>query len=132
MIALDTNVLVRYVVQDDPEQAAPAARFIEDRCTAEEPAFINGIVLCELVWVLESVYELTRDEVTSILDRMLRIPAFEIEDFDGAMGALRLYRNGTCDFADALIGLKNQRRGCSATATFDRRASRIPEFMIVP
>jgi predicted nucleic-acid-binding protein len=132
VIGLDTNLLVRYVVQDDLEQAARAARLIEGRCTVAEPGFINDIVLCELVWVLESVYRLARDEVAAILDRVLRVPALGVEDFDRALGALQHYRSGICDFADALIGLKNRRHGCTATATFDRRAGQLAEFMTVP
>jgi predicted nucleic-acid-binding protein len=132
VIGLNTNVLVRYLVQDDPDQAARATRFIERRCTADEPGFVNHMVLCEIVWVLESVYRLARSEVAAIVDRMLRVVAFEIEDFPLALAALQLYRDGACDFADALIGLRNRRHGCSATATFDRRAARLDAFVAVP
>jgi predicted nucleic-acid-binding protein len=131
MIGLDTNVLVRYLVEDDPAQAALSARLIEERCTAEQPGFVNHMVLCELVWVLESVYRLARRDIADIIDRMMRIPALEIEDFDLALAAAAAYRTGTCDLADALIGRKNRRHGCSATVTFDRRAARLAEFEIV-
>jgi predicted nucleic-acid-binding protein len=132
MIGLDTNVLIRYIVQDDPDQAGRAARLIEERCSRDEPGFINHMVLCEIVWVLESVYRLGRGEVADILDRMLRVAALEVEDFDLAFAALLLYRDGVCDLADALIGHKNRQHGCAATATFDRRAARLAEFMAVP
>ncbi len=132
MIGLDTNVLIRYIVQDDPKQAKRATRLIEERCTQDEPGFVNHMVLCEIVWVLESVYRLARGEVADILDRMLRVAVLEIEDFDLALASLQLYRDGSCDFADALIGHRNRNHGCSATATFDRRAAQLAEFVAVP
>jgi predicted nucleic-acid-binding protein len=90
------------------------------------------MVLCEIVWVLEGVYWLGRGEVAEILDRMLRTAALEIEDFALALASLHLYRAGVCDLADALIGHRNRQRGCSVTATFDRRAARLAEFVAVP
>jgi predicted nucleic-acid-binding protein len=132
MIGLDTNVLIRYIVQDDPDQAGRAARLIEERCSRGEPGFVNHMVLCEIVWVLESVYRLARGEIADILDRMLRVAALEVEDFDLAFAGLRLYRDGVCDLADALIGHTNRQHGCSATATFDRRTARLAEFVAVP
>ena len=65
MKGLDTNVLVRYLVQDDPKQAALATRYIERHCTADNPCFIGQIVLCELAWVLESNYQQSRTEVST-------------------------------------------------------------------
>jgi predicted nucleic-acid-binding protein len=132
VIGLDTNVLIRYLVQDDPDQAARAAHLVEARCTVEEPGFVSRIVLCEIVWVLDSVYRQGRAEIAAILDRLLRVAALEIEDLGLALSALLLYRDGGGDFADALLGLVNQRRGCTATATFDRQAARLEEFMMVP
>lgn len=89
-------------------------------------------MLCETVWVLESVHRLERGEVAAIIDRMLRMTELEIEDFALALASLQLYRDGACDLADALIGFRNGRNGCSPTATFDRRAARLAEFTLVP
>ncbi len=123
MTGIDTNVLVRYLVQDDPEQARKATRFITNECSSEDPGFINRIVLCELVWVLETAYGYARDKVALALERILRTAQFTIEDHQEAWSSLREYQDGA-DFADSLIGAVNCRRGCERTVTFDRKASR--------
>lgn len=126
MIGIDTNVLVRHLVQDDPDQAAKAERLI-DTCSAEEPGFINRVVLCELVWVLESGYGYAREKIAFALEKILRIRQFAIEDSQEAWLSLNAYRSGG-DFADALIAAVNLRNGCTHTATFDRKAARQAGF----
>ncbi|MEO5338150.1 MAG: type II toxin-antitoxin system VapC family toxin [Magnetospirillum sp. WYHS-4] len=128
MIGLDTNVLVRYLVQDDLVQAAAATRLVETRCTKEAPGFVNRIVLCELVWVLESAYRYPKDSIAAVLDRLLRTAELVIEDAESAWLALQAYRGLGVDFPDALIGLANRDRGCEGTATFDGRATRLAVF----
>ncbi len=131
MIGLDTNVLVRYLVQDDADQARRAARLIETRCTPDQPGFVNRIVLCELVWVLESCYDQSRDVVAAILSRLLRSAELIIEDAKDAEHAIKAYRGRGVDFADALVGETNRRNGCATTATFDRKAARLESFSAV-
>ena len=79
MIGLDTNVLVRHLVQDDPAQSHAATQVITKRCTRDEPGFINRIVLCELVWVLESAYGYSKDTIVVVLDKILRTSQLKIE-----------------------------------------------------
>ncbi len=79
MTGIDTKVLVRYLVQDDPEQARKATRFITNECASEDPGFINRIVLSELVWVLETAYGYAREQVSLALGKILRTAHFEIE-----------------------------------------------------
>lgn len=131
MKGLDTNVLVRFLVQDDKAQGAAAVAYIARHCTAAEPGFINRIVLCELVWVLESVYDYSRVIVGDAIERILRTEEFQVEDNDEARVALAIYRRTGVDFADALIGRGNRALGCSATATFDRKAASLDEFELV-
>jgi predicted nucleic-acid-binding protein len=131
MIGLGTNVLVRYLAKDDPLQSPQALRLISERCTEDEPGFINVIVLCELVWVLESRFRFSRQIVAEVLDKLLRGAEFEIEDVNAAAAALRAYRQGKIDFADALIGRRNRGRGCTGTATFDRAAATTDDFFAV-
>ena len=131
MIGLDTNVLVRFLVQDDPVQGPAASRYIHRHCSAETPGYINRIVLCELVWVLERAYGSARSEVARALDGMLRAPAFTVEESDAARHALHVYKNGTADFADAMIAATNQTAGCTRTATFDRKAARMETVELV-
>ncbi len=132
MIGLDTNVLVRYLVQDDPVQAKQAARLIERRCTPDDPGCINLIVLCETVWVLTSAYGFGRDAISDAIDQLLHAVEITVESDQTVVAALRLYRSSKIDFADALIAVRNQQLGCDHTATFDREALAIPGFGAVP
>ncbi len=130
MKGIDTNVLVRYLVQDEPVQNRKAAAFITKDCSADSPGLINRVVLCEVVWVLETAYQYPRSQVAQALDRILRTSQFEIEDHQEAWSALREYQAGG-DFADALIAVVNRRLGCEYTVTFDRRAGRSSGFSLL-
>ena len=130
MTGIDTNVLVRYLVKDDPDQARKATQFIRNQCSAEDPGLINRIVLCELVWVLEAAYEYPRRSVVLALENILRTAEFIVEDHQEAWLAFREYETGA-DFADAFIGAMNQRLGCAVTVTFDRKAGRRPGFRVL-
>lgn len=123
MIGIDTNVLVRYIVQDDAQQARRATQFVERTLGGRTPGFVNDIVLCELVWVLETSYRYEREQVAQTLQRLFEIDRLRIETPALSWRALDAYRSGT-DFSDALIALKNDAAGCSHTVTFDRRAAR--------
>lgn len=124
MIGLDTNVLVRYLMQDDAAQAAKANRLIE-RCTAEEPGFIVLVVLVELVWVLESSYGIARARIAAALELLLRTRELRVEQPEAAWHAVRLYRETRADFADTLIARCAAAAGCERTLTFDRDAARL-------
>lgn len=123
MIALDTNVLVRYIVQDDAAQAKKAAKLIESHCTAEEPGRVDVVVVCELVWVLEAAYGYGRDVVTGVLRQLLSTAELTVPSTDQAWAAVRAYERGHADFADYLLAIRNRDAGCTATFTFDRRAA---------
>lgn len=120
MTGLDTNVLVRYLLQDDARQSAAATALIEDAVTRGERLLIHPVVLCELVWVLESAYDIGRGEVAGTLERILRTAQFEIADKETVWSAWSDYRAGKGDFADYLIGRSNTVLGAGQTATFDR------------
>ena len=128
MIGLDTNVLVRFLLQDDPAQAAIVNRFLEGSCTPDEPCVVNRATLCELVWVLTSAYKYRRPQIAQVLDLILRTNRLEVENAAEARAALHLFRNGRADFADCLVGVTNRSLGCRATITFDRDAARMPEY----
>ena len=132
MIGLDTNVLVRYIVQDDPGQADAAARLIEGRCTARSPGYVSVPVLVELVWVLAGAYRYDRTVVAAVIRQLLRTIELLVEDRDAAWSALREFESGTADFADCLIAHRNRARGCTQTFTFDRGAARGRHFAPVP
>jgi len=130
MIGLDTNVIVRYVAQDDRSQAAAAARLMEDDLTAESPGFVSLVVLAELVWVLSGAYHASRVTISRVLEGLLSSPRLRVEQAEAAWLALLDYREArsSVDFSDALIARVASRAGCSRTMTFDRRAARVPGF----
>ncbi|MDD2742027.1 MAG: type II toxin-antitoxin system VapC family toxin [Rhodocyclaceae bacterium] len=123
MIGLDTNVLVRYVAQDDPEQSPKATRLIE-ALTAEVPGFVSVVSVVELVWVLSACYGSTKGEICEVLEALLRTKEIVVAQADTVWKALRMFRDGKADFADCLIERSANGAGCSHTATFDRNAAK--------
>lgn len=130
MIGIDTNVLVRYVVQDDARQAALANQFIETTLSDDEPGWVASVVLCEFVWVLEAAYGYTRNAIVATLHRLFEVDRFRVEAPSLAWRALEDYRDGA-DFSDALIALGNEHEGCGYTATFDRSAGRLKQMRVL-
>lgn len=124
MIGLDTNVLVRYIVQDDPAQSKLATKFIEQQCTSESPGRVNIVVLCELTWVLTRGYGYDRPTVARVLRGILTSPELCVAEGEGVWQALKIYEQGAADFADCLIGILNRHVGASATVTFERKAAK--------
>ena len=123
MIGLDTNVLLRYIVQDDAAQAESAAKLIETRCTTEHPGYVDAIVLCEMVWVLDRGYGYVKEHILSVLWQLLSTAEIAIETPDVTWAAVQAYEKGSAGFADYLIGARNQAAGCQTTFTFDKKAS---------
>lgn len=121
MIGLDTNVLVRFLTQDDAVQAAAAKRIVEQAQNAGERLFVPTIVLCELGWVLAYSYQLTKKDFLAVLDGLLVSNVFEIEQLPLVTSAVSKYKAGRAGFADFLIGEVAAAEGCSETVTFDRK-----------
>jgi predicted nucleic-acid-binding protein len=128
MIGLDTNVLVRYVTQDDAGQSAKATEWIERRLTAENPGFIGLIAIAETAWVLEAVYRLSDAEIAVAIERLLQVDVLVFESEQQVFTAMIALKEGRGTFADALIAALGAKAGCSHTLTFDQRALRIPGF----
>ena len=120
MIALDTNVLVRFLVEDDRDQSARAASLIEQAVAASDQLFISDIVMCEMVWVLSGAYRFTRDEIASTLSDLVRARHLRFREPDEIARALRAFGVGRGDFADYLIREQARAAGCDRVATFDR------------
>jgi len=123
VIGLDTNVLVRYIVQDDPVQSPLATQLIEQECSTEIPGFIGLVVLVELVWVSESCYGARRAEVAVLLRRMLSIRQLVVQEAETVWQALRQFETSKADFSDCLIERMATASGCSAMMTFDKAAA---------
>ena len=130
MIGLDTNVLVRYIMQDDPKQSPKATRLIE-RLTSDEPGFVPLVAVVELVWVLSSSYGLNRDQLSEALDLLLRSKELIIDRADLVLLAQRGFAQGGADFADCLIERIAHAQGCSATMTFDAGAVKLAGMTLV-
>ena len=124
MIGIDTNVLIRYLTQDEPRQAAAATRLIEQRLSAEQPGFLSCVVLAEVCRVLRSLYGVEQDEVATMLSDLANVPSFLIESRDSVLKAIARIRTHRAECADSLIQELASAAGCSATYTFDRGAAR--------
>ncbi len=122
MIGLDTNVLVRYLAQDDKAQSVLATKLIEQTLTASQPGFISLVSLVEVVWVLEGCYGSTKDEVVDIVERLLRVKQLHVQDAEVVWQAVRVFRNAKADFADCLIEREANAQGCDYTVSFDKAA----------
>jgi predicted nucleic-acid-binding protein len=129
VIGLDTNVLIRLFVDDDPVQVRQARDFVSSRCDPDNPAFVDRVALCEMVWVLSSGYGFGRADIAGVIQNLLGSVDTVLEDGDSIQAALQAFRARRVDFADALIGEVNRARGCEATATFDRKAAKLDGFM---
>jgi predicted nucleic-acid-binding protein len=129
--AADTNILLRYFLQDDKRQSPTAKRFVEN-CTSDDALFINLVVLAELIWALKARYNFEKPTLVNLLDKMLVTEQFYVEQPEVVVSALHTYRQNNVDFADALIGAINAHSGYSSTATFDKKAAKLAEFELLP
>ena len=128
MTGLDTNILVRYLTQDDPVQAAQATALIEHRLNDDEPGFISIVAMAETVWVLERFYRFGSARIVAAIERMLGAETLVVENEREVFVAMIALREGRGSFADALIGALSAKAGCSRVLTFDRTALRLPGF----
>jgi len=131
MIGLDTNVLVRFLVQDDRVQFARAQRLLAREARRGEPVLVSLLVLLETEWVLRSRYGLAKPEIADALSALLDSVELRVEDEAAVEQALFTWRDSRADFADCLIGARNRRLGCAATATFDAGEAKVPGFITV-
>jgi predicted nucleic-acid-binding protein len=122
MIGLDTNVIIRYITQDDPAQSAAATKLFES-LSSEAPGFIPLVASVELVWVLQSCYHSKRDAVAEVLETLLRSKELVVEQAELVWQALRRFSATRADFADCLIERRAHLAGCQYTATFDKNAA---------
>ena len=120
MIAVDTNVLIRLLVQDDPDQGRHAEHLLQDALLAGEDCFVSDPVLCEIEWVLESCYDASRADVLAAIQEIASRPPFLVEDREKIRRAMSRYEKGRGDFSDYLIGVEGEMRGARTTFTFDR------------
>ncbi|TAN46748.1 MAG: PIN domain-containing protein [Methylococcaceae bacterium] len=131
MIGLDTNVIVRYLVQDDPRQSLLATEFIEQSLSIEQTGFISLVTLAEVVWVLGECYGATKARIVQIVDSLLVTKQVTVEHASAVHRAIRVYRSSGADFGDALILQVCMAEGCNKVVTFDRKADKVEGFEIL-
>ena len=124
MIGIDTNVLIRYIVQDDPGQSRIATRMIEENLSPENKGFIPSIVLCEVIWVLKRFYRQPKEQLLLVVKTILETEVFEVEHRDCAWRAYYDFDEGDADFSDYYIAQVNKVYGASFTVTFDETAQK--------
>jgi predicted nucleic-acid-binding protein len=119
MIGIDTNVLVRYLAQDDAAQFQEASDLLLGLEKQHRSAYLSTVTLCETVWVLARAYKVERMQIIEMFEKLLDTSLFVIEDKDAVRKAVTLYRVGKGDFADYLVGIRSRNAGCTIMATFD-------------
>ena len=124
MIALDTNVLVRYLVADDARQAE-AARLLLEGLTAERPGFVCREVIVELAWVLQRAYGFSRDRIATVFVDLAATENLEVEAAEDVARAALSYRQGGAGFSDLMIAAAAERAGADTLYTFDRKAAQL-------
>jgi predicted nucleic-acid-binding protein len=132
VIGIDTNVLLRAILDDDPGQSPAARSLIEAAKAVGEVIRVDRLVLAEAAWTLARRYRYTREQLIEVVEALLAAPELRLEDGRAVADALAVFRDGSLDFADALIGVLNRRAGCSTTYTFDRDAAGSPDYAPVP
>lgn len=130
MIGLDTNILVRYLTQDDAKQAQLVNVFMQKH-SKTEIMFINNVVICELIWVLERGYKYEKAQIIDIIKVILSIETFSFEQSDVLWMTLDVFEKSNIDFSDALVGELNKLHACVTTYTFDIKASKISSFSLL-
>jgi predicted nucleic-acid-binding protein len=130
VIGLDTNILIRYLAQDDPVQSLQASEIIERRLTEENPGFISIVVMVEMVWVLERAYRFAARDIASVIERMLQADLLVVQNEQEVFTAMITLKEAQGSFADAVIAALAARENCSCTLTFDHKALRIPGFAL--
>ncbi len=131
MIGIDTNVLVRYLTQDDARQSLLAAHLIEQRLSAQSPGHISLVALAETVWVLASHYRASAAQVIAAVATLASDSRFVVQHERAVWLALDACEAGEVELSDALIRYVDKECGCVSTVTFDRKASRHAGFELL-
>ena len=130
MTGLDTNILVRCFALDDPIQSPAATRIMEKGLSAANPGYISVVAMVETVWVLDRAYGFGLGEIADAIERILQTDTLVVENEQEVFAAMAALGDGRGASADALIGALVAKAGCSQTVTFDRKAARLPGFVL--
>lgn len=128
MIGIDTNILVRYLTEDDKEQSLIAAELLETYTGKTNSIFINNIIICELIWVLDRGYKYKKKQITDVIKQILSTEEFAFERQDVLWLALDQYNQNNADFSDCLIAELNKYHNCQKTFSFDKSVTKLNGF----
>ena len=131
MIGLDTNVVIRYLTQDDAKQSPIATRLMEKALSSDDPGFISLVVLAEVVWVLVSLYSVDRTGVSDVVSALLTTEQLRVDSAELVWRTKRRYEASKADFSDALIAECAVAAGCKRAVTFDRTAAATSGFELL-
>jgi predicted nucleic-acid-binding protein len=131
VIGLDTNVIVRYLTQDDPKQSAIVTRLMEKTLSSDDPGFISLVVLAEVIWVLVSLYSVDRTGVAEVVGGLLTTEQLRVDSAELVWRAKRRYEASKVDFSEALIAECGVAAGCKRSVTFDRTAAATSGFELL-
>jgi predicted nucleic-acid-binding protein len=130
VIGLDTNVLVRYITQDDNKQAALANALIESLDDASL-GFVTLVTVVELSWVLESAYNFTRQQFAEVMQTLMAVDTIKLDRAAVVASAVRMYAVSNADFSDCLIERLSASAGCERTMTFDKAAAKMAGMVLL-
>ena len=130
MIGLDTNVLVRYIMQNDLHQSYKAATLI-DGLSINKQGNISKITIVEVMWVLESCYDLDKEQISKVAEGLLKSKELHKECVELLWQAFKLFNQSNADFSDCLILVTCQRDGCQKVYTFDKKASKLKGMTLI-
>ncbi|PIE58503.1 MAG: VapC toxin family PIN domain ribonuclease [Desulfobulbus propionicus] len=131
MKAIDTNILVRFLVGDSKKQAQVVYTLFKETESKSEELFVPLLVIIELIWVLESVYSVGRKELLDCIGDLLLMPILKFEHVEAIQKFIRVARNSTCDLSDLLIAHSTRNSGCETIYTFDKKASKHELFELL-
>ena len=131
MIGIDTNILLRLWLDDDPAQNKRIDALLAEHGSTPDSLLVTDVVLVEAVWVLRSAYDQDKDAQLIAVRSLLEEIAFAFEDRDAIAAAVALFEAGPCGFADCLVVAKHARRGCDFTATLDRGMRKLPGVKVL-
>lgn len=131
MIGLDTNVLVRVLVDDGSPNVAKARNFVAMQATEGHDFYIETVVLAETVWVLQTVFGYCRADIAATVDALLGNMAYVLDGKDSVTAALADFRSTKADFSDCLIVARNVAIGCERTVTLDKAMQQLPSVTLI-
>ncbi len=131
MKALDTNVLVRFLVKDDERQAEIIYRIFKQAESDKDVLFVPLLVVLETVWVLESVYKIPRQEILNSINELILMPILEFESQSAILSFVSSAKETKMDLSDLLIAHSAKFSGCECVLTFDKRASNFVLFKLL-